>query len=135
MLTINKKSLAFAIVASSIAFTGSAFAGSLTQTSNTWMPGYEFKEDAKHFERTIHVDQDTGYKSGSAYIIKTTISRQAFDGARADENGFERVEVIFDPSQVATASDGNDNMMPKTLNHAAPNYFLDDSDYKYHLSK
>jgi len=135
MLNISKKSLATALVVGSIALTGSAFAGSVTESSNTWKAGFSADDGPYQYTRTIHVDADTGYKSGSAYVVRTTNSDFYVAGSTLDENGYEVTVVDFDPSQLETASDGQGDMRPESLGHAAPNYYLDDSDDRYHLVK
>jgi len=134
MFNIHKNKLTLALVAGAMALSTSAIAGTITETSVTPKAGFSYNDGSGQYERTMHVDEDTGYKSGSPRVIKSTLSNFHSPGAMKHELGWEKQEVTFDPSNLATASEGKDDMRPKSLPHAAPNYFLDDSDYRYHLA-
>ncbi len=104
MFTLNKNLTLSAAIVGAFALSTSAFAGSVTEYSDSWKPGFSYQDGANHYERVIHVDRDTGYKSGSTRVTRTIISRDYFPGAEATEQGYERADVVFDPSQVVTAS-------------------------------
>lgn len=126
---------ASAVIVGSLAFSASAFAGSLTETSSNWKMGFSFDDSTHEYTRTRHVDYDTGYKSGGTRITRTLISDFYVLGSELSENGYELIKVEFDPSQLATAASGNEDMRPKVIDMWKPNYSLDDSDHRYHLNK
>lgn len=128
MTQFKTLALTAALVAGTAA---SALAGTITETSSTWKPGFYADDSAQGYTRTVEVDYDTGYKAGSAYVVKTLTSSLPFEGAYADENGYEKVVVEFDPSQVATAAAGEDASKPAFVKTWQPGYSADDNGYYY----
>lgn len=98
-----------------------AFAGSVTETSSTWKPGF-YADDNGLYERTVHVDQDTGYNATLKKYVATEVSHTVKAGFEAvDANRYERSYIVK-----------NDNVTDKVeiINSRstwAPGYFLDDN--------
>jgi len=125
----------FALTAALIAgVSASAFAGTITETSATWKAGFSLDDSTHTYSRTVNVDHDTSYKSGSARVVKSTISSTKVPGSFLTENGYELVQVVFDPSQIATASNDQNDAQPAVLDHWQAGYSLDD-DGRYYLNK
>jgi len=135
MLQLRKTLLTTSIALGAALIATSASAGMITEYSDTWKPGFSnIDSGPAPYARTVHTDKDTSYKTGSTRVTRTIQLNTSEPGAVPTENGFEKVMVEFDPSQMETASE--DNMdRPLTSRTAKPNYFFDDSDYKYHLVK
>lgn len=131
MTHVKTLALTAALVAGTAA---SALAGTITETSRTWQPGFYADDAPIGYTRTVEVDYDTGYKAGSARVVKTVTSNLPFDGAAVDENGYEKVVVDFDPSQVATASAGEQTAKPAVVSIWQPGYAADDNG-SYYLTK
>ncbi|WP_417820219.1 hypothetical protein [Terasakiella sp.] len=135
MLNLRQSVLATSFAFGVALIAGAAQAGTITEYSQTWKPGfYNTDSGPAAYERTVHVDYDTSYKTGSARITRTIQLNSYQEGAELTENGYELVVTEFDPSQVETAAGQMDDR-PLISNIAKPNYFLDDSDNKYHLVK
>lgn len=131
MTQFKTLALTAALVAGTAA---SALAGTVTETSSTWQPGFYADDAPNGYTRSVEVDYDTGYKAGGASVVKTLTSNLPFDGASADENGYEKVVVTFDPSQVATASASTDAAKPAISHTWKPGYSADDNG-NYYLTK
>jgi len=83
-------------IASAISF--SAQAGSITEYSNTWKPGFFYDEDSRKYTKITYVEKDTGYNPGGRYLTKTEVSQFYKPGYQRDDNGnFFRVVQVLDP--------------------------------------
>lgn len=135
MLALHKTLLTASIALGAALITTSASAGMITEYSDTWKPGFSnIDSGPAQYARTVHTDMDTSYKTGSTRVTRTIQLNSYEPGAVLTENGYEKVIIEFDPSQMETASEGKMDH-PMTSRTWKPNYFLDDSDHQYHLVK
>jgi len=91
-----KRSSLFAVaIAISSAITFGAQAGSVTQTSDTWKPGFTYDDGTKNYLRMTYVHDDTGYYPDSKMMTITKTSSSLKSGYEIDDNGtyFKVVQV------------------------------------------
>jgi hypothetical protein len=119
-----KRSSLFAVaiaVTSAISF--SAQAGSITEYSDTWKPGFSFDDSTHNYTRMKHVEKDTGYNPGSKLITITEVSQSWKPGFQADDNGsFFRVVQVPNSKYNPTFA----KKAPHEQSVWAPNHDYDD---------
>ncbi|NVK17134.1 MAG: hypothetical protein HWE30_00410 [Methylocystaceae bacterium] len=98
-----------------------AFAGTVTETSNTWKPGFSLV-DGGSYERTVHVDRDTSYNATLKNVVVTEQSDTAKVGFTAvGGNRYERSYVVKNQNVESKAE------LSDSRSTWAPGYFLDES--------
>jgi len=96
MKTLSTLALATALVGS---FALTAQAGTVTEYSNTWKPGYSLDDSgAERYSRTTYVEADTGYNSGAATVVKTETSVTPKAGFYLDDATHNYVRQITIPN-------------------------------------
>jgi hypothetical protein len=100
-----------------------AFAGTFTETSDTWKPGFSLDDSgAGRYTRTVHVDADTGYNSTLQKVIETQVSSVPQEGFEAvGGNRFERQVIIVNKGVSSPIN------MSDTRNTWQPGYYNDDN--------
>jgi len=118
MKTLSLLALA-AVVATG--FTFSAQAGSVTEISDTWKPGFSL-DDNGEYSRTRYVDFETGYNPGSKTVVKTEISNTRKQGFSLDDTGeYARQVSVVNPLGALEHSS------TEVINTWTKGYFLDDN--------
>ena len=98
-----------------------AFAGSVTETSSTWKPGF-YADDNGLYERTVHVDQDTGYNAGLdkvQLVERSYVAKEGFEPVGG--NWYERSYIVKNQNASASAE------VSANRTTWAPGFFLDDN--------
>ena len=117
MKTLSLLALA-AVVATG--FTFSAHAGSVTEISDTWKPGF-YLDDNDGYSRTRYVDYETGYNPGAKTVVETEVSNTRKPGFSLDDTG-EYVRQI----SVVNPLGALEHSSIEVIDTWTKGYFLDD---------
>ena len=112
----------FALTAALVTGVASAsFAGTLTETSSTWKPGFSLV-DGGSYERTVHVERDNSYNATLRNVVVTEGRDTAKAGFEAvDGNRFERSYIVKNENVPANAE------ISHSRSTWAPGYVLDEA--------
>ncbi len=121
MKTLSTVALAAALLGT-LAVT--AEAGTVTEYSSTWKPGYTADDSGAYkYSRSTYVDDNTGYNSGSATILQTETSltpKAGFFFDDATHNYVRQIAVPNPQGEIKGATAHSTNLW-------APGYFADDN--------
>ncbi len=128
-----KRSSLFALaLLATTAISFGAQAGSVTEYSNTWKPGFSHDDGPYQYTRTKTVQEDTGYYPDSKMMTVTKTSSTPQPGYTPDDNG-----TYFKVVQVPNPKHGT-NMVQKAPHEqsewAADHSYDDDKKVYYKIN-